>query len=200
MGGPAHVCAEARPASLDSVNIDASHSESADFDGEGYRDARYRAPVDRDPKPAARLALPAAQLLKPGRDALFIDVLPAEGGVRDPATGTWRLAAEHQTIPGATWHPEAGRRPSDPVLWQGLVAEVVRARRKHRHLPVILFCRTDCWMGWNAARRLAAEGHDNIWWLAEGIEGWRKAGPLVVAEPVAIANENQEKDLNPWPS
>ena len=159
------------------------------FDADGYRSARYRAPVDRDPRPAARLALAAARLLVPGRDALFIDVLPAEGGVRDPATGRWRLAQSHQTIPGAVWHPEVGRASPDPVLWQGLVDAVERARAKNPKLPVVLFCRADCWMGWNAARRLAAAGHDNIWWLAEGIEGWRVEAGLVKAEPVAIPGD-----------
>ncbi|AKM11827.1 rhodanese [Croceicoccus naphthovorans] len=162
---------------------------SDSFDADGYRSARYRAPVDRDPRPAARLALPAARLLTPGKDALFIDVLPAMGGVRDAATGKWRLGEEHLTIPGAIWHPEAGRSDADPLLWRALADTVAEARRKRPHLPVILFCRTDCWMGWNAARRLASEGYGNVWWLAEGIEGWRQETPLVPAEPVVVRPE-----------
>ncbi|WP_066554847.1 rhodanese-like domain-containing protein [Croceicoccus bisphenolivorans] len=164
----------------------AAPAAAQDFDADGYRAASYRAPVDRDPRPAARLALPAALLLQPGRDALFIDVLPAMGGVRDASTGQWRLGEEHLTIPGAVWHPEAGRSEPDPALWNALVAEVERARRTDPHVPVILFCRTDCWMGWNAARRLASQGQTNIWWLAEGIEGWRKSNELVIAEPVIV--------------
>ena len=166
--------------------VPSAAQERAVFDDNGYRTDRYRAPVDRDPRPSARLALPAALLLDPGKDALFIDVLPAGGGVRDPETGRWRLSEEHLTIPGAVWHPEAGRGDADPALWDALVREVTDARRRNPHLPVILFCRTDCWMGWNAARRLAAQGHDGVWWLAEGIEGWRKAEPLVAAVPVAV--------------
>lgn len=157
-----------------------------EFGDDGYRVARYRAPIDRDPRPAARLALPAARLLVPGRDALFIDVLPAMGGVRDAQTGEWRLGEEHLTIPGAVWHPEAGRGDPDPALWHALVREVEHARRHRPKLPVILFCRTDCWMGWNAARRLASEGHEGIWWLAEGIEGWRRDGELIAAQPVIV--------------
>lgn len=76
--------------------------------------------------------------------------------------------------------------PPDPPLWQALENEVRRARRQRRGLPAILFCRTDCWMGWNAARRLASLGHDNIWWLAEGIDGWRCHRPLVTARPVEV--------------
>lgn len=114
--------------------------------------------------------------LRPAREALFIDVLPAESGFRDSATGVWRLAQPHETIPGAEWHPEAGRGVPDPVLWRGLERAVARARVKRPELPVVLFCRTDCWMGWNAARRLARASGGRVFWFAEGVEGWQAAG------------------------
>lgn len=160
------------------------------FDADGYRNARYRTPIKLDPRPAPHLALVAALELDPRTDALFIDVMPVEGGVRDPARGTWRLSQEHLTIPGAQWHPETGRAPVDPALWQGLERAITRARAKRPKLPVILFCRSDCWMSWNAARRLARNGVGNVWWLAEGTDGWNAAGrPLSPAKPVAIASK-----------
>lgn len=158
------------------------------FDAEGYRTARYRAPVNLPPAPAVPITLAKALRLRPGEDALFIDVLPAEGGVRDAATGKWRLAAQHETIPGAAWHPETGRGSPDAVLWQGLRNAVQAARARRPALPVVVFCRSDCWMSWNAARRLAREGLGQVYWLAEGIEGWHEAGrALVPARPVVIA-------------
>lgn len=158
------------------------------FDTAGYRTARYRAPVDRLPTPAAAITLEAALRLRPGVDALFIDVLPAEGGVRDPLTGKWTLVAQHETIPGAAWHPETGRVNADAVLWQGLRNAVDVARTRRPTLPVVVFCRSDCWMSWNAARRLASDGFPQVYWFAEGIEGWHEAGrALVPARPVVIA-------------
>ncbi|MFM2371642.1 MAG: hypothetical protein RIS85_1364, partial [Pseudomonadota bacterium] len=77
-----------------------------DFDAQGYRARRYRAPVDRAPAPARQITLRSALRL---HAALFIDVLPVEGGYRDPVTGIWRLSQPHATIPGALWHPETGR-------------------------------------------------------------------------------------------
>lgn len=164
--------------------------ETAPFDSSGYRIARYRAPVDRQPTPATRLALPDALRLKPGENALFIDVLPAEGGVRDPATGLWQLADEHLTIRGAVWHPEAGRGHPDVALWLALRATVAEARKQSPAIPVVLFCRTDCWMGWNAARRLSRDGFGNVHWLAEGIEGWHEAGKSLIAATPAIVPAN----------
>jgi PQQ-dependent catabolism-associated CXXCW motif protein len=162
-------------------------ADDALFDAEGYRNTRYRSPVRADPHPAMEIDLPTALALEPGTDALFIDVMPVEGGVRDPASGVWTLSREHLTIPGALWYPETGRAPVDAALWQALESKVIEARRTTPNRPVILFCRTDCWMSWNAARRLAANGIANIGWLAEGTDGWHAAGrPLVVAQPVAI--------------
>ena len=164
-----------------------SHAQEADvFDAAGYRRARYRGPVTLLPKPARRIALADALTLRPGENALFLDVLPAEGGVRDPATGHWTLAEPHETIPGARWFPDVGRAPVDQVLWAAF-AEAVRARPAH--WPVVVFCRADCWMSWNAARRLALAGVLNVWWLAEGIEGWHDAArPLVPVTPEAAPN------------
>lgn len=154
------------------------------FDAQGYRIARYRAPIAADPAPAMRIPLADALAMMPGRDALFIDVMPAEGGMRDGASGVWRLAQPHRTIAGAQWHPEAGRMPADTDLWQALERAAHQAAPAK---PVILFCRVDCWMSWNAARRLAADGLANVWWLAEGTDGWHEAGrELVAAQPVTV--------------
>lgn len=162
-------------------------SEPALFDADGYRVARYRTPIHIDPRPASHLALSAALILMPGRDALFVDVMPVESGVRDAASGRWTLTGEHLTIPGAVWHPDTGRTPVDTLLWRALEETIQRARRKRPSLPVIVFCRADCWMSWNAARRLAAGGIENVWWLAEGTDGWSAAGrELVIVQPVSV--------------
>jgi PQQ-dependent catabolism-associated CXXCW motif protein len=167
------------------------------FDAEGYRTARYRAPVKADPAPAAAITLAAALKLEPGRDALFIDVTPVEGGRRDPTSGGWILSQAHLTIPGALWLPEAGRSPVDAALWQALEARIAQARAAAPGQPVILFCRIDCWMSWNAARRLARGGIGNVHWLAEGTDGWHASGralaPGVPLSATAAQQGQQEK-------
>ncbi|WP_298197645.1 rhodanese-like domain-containing protein [Novosphingobium sp.] len=156
------------------------------FDAKGYRRTRYRAPVDRDPAPAGTLPLARALRLRPGRDSLFLDVLPADGARRDPSSGAWLGVPPHQTIPGAQWLPETGRASPDPALWSGLTETVRATRSAHPRWPVVVFCRADCWMSWNAARRLAAAGFAGVWWQPEGIDGWHEAGrSLVPAVPMA---------------
>ncbi|NKJ42955.1 rhodanese-like domain-containing protein [Novosphingobium sp. SG720] len=173
---------------LASSPVHAQALSQAPFDAQGYRSAAFRAPVDRDPAPATAISPAQALGLAPGA-ALFLDVLPAEGARRDGASGAWQLASPHQTIPGALWYPETGRSPPDPVLWQALAARVAAFRQQHRGAPIVVFCRADCWMSWNVARRLALGGVTGVRWLAEGIEGWHDAGgSLVDTAPVPVPN------------
>ena len=153
------------------------------FGADGYRIAHYRGPVPRPPQGVGRIAPAAAAMLRPDVDALFIDVLPAEGAHRQQ-DGRWRLAAPHDSIPGAHWFPEAGRGLLAPGIGPWFEAGIARLSRGRRDRMLILFCLSDCWMGWNAARRLHALGYSNIWWLAEGTDGWHDLNrPLAPAIP-----------------
>ena len=183
-GLAASVALAACPGIAQMVPPNVTPAGEALFDAEGYRRARYRAPVDRKPTPARQIALADALRFSPGKNALFIDVLPAEGGVRDPETGQWTLAAPHETIPGALWFPEVGRAPVDVTLWAMFIWEVRLMRVVQPLGPIVVFCRADCWMSWNAARRLALVGVPNVRWLAEGIDGWHDAArPLAPVQP-----------------
>jgi PQQ-dependent catabolism-associated CXXCW motif protein len=117
--------------------------------------------------------------MKPGRDALFLDVLPAEGAHRDD-DGNWHLARPHETISGSHWFPEVGRGEPEPDLARWFEASVHRLTGGNRDRMLIVFCLTDCWMSWNAAKRLRAIGYRNVWWLAEGTDGWREQGLSLV--------------------
>lgn len=160
-----------------------AQQEEALFNAEGYRSAHYRAPVHRPPEGVVRIAPVAAAALRPDIDALFIDVLPAEGGHREQ-DGRWRLARPRESIPGAHWFPESGRGDLAPGIGDWFADGIARLARGKRSRPIIVFCLSDCWMSWNAARRLRALGYANIWWLAEGTDGWRDLGkPLVPVIP-----------------
>jgi PQQ-dependent catabolism-associated CXXCW motif protein len=118
-----------------------------------------------------------------GERALLIDVLPAEGGHRD-ADGTWHLARPRPSIPGAHWFPEAGRGVLEPAIAHWFERGVARLTKGDRQRMIVTFCLADCWMSWNAARRLHALGYTNVHWLAEGTDGWRELGlPLADAVP-----------------
>ena len=44
--------------------------------------------------------------------------------------------------------------------------------RGNKSHPVIFYCRSDCWMSWNAAKRALSFGYTKVYWFAEGIDGW----------------------------
>lgn len=166
------------------VAAPAPAQDEALFNADGYRIAHYRAPVPTAPECVTRITAREASALRPDRDAIFIDVLPAEGGHREPG-GRWRLAVPRASIPGAHWFPEAGRGEPDAVIAAAFEKGVAHLVRRHPHQPLIVFCLSDCWMSWNAARRLHALGHPDVRWLAEGSDGWRDLGlPLQDTVPV----------------
>ncbi|MGQ2933685.1 rhodanese-like domain-containing protein [Sphingopyxis sp.] len=165
-------------------------AEASLFNAEGYRIASYRAPIAQAPPGTHRIAPAAAASLRPDDDAVFIDVMPAQGGRRDPRTGVWTLAEQRLSIPGAHWFPEAGRGEPEPDIARWFDRGVVRLTKGRRDRMIVIFCLADCWMSWNAARRLASHGYSKIWWLAEGTDGWSDLGLTLVPlrpEPGAIS-------------
>lgn len=138
----------------------------------GYRVSDYRGVVPTPPPDVSRIEARAVARLADAQRAVLVDVVPAEGGVRD-ADGTWRLAREERGIPGAAWFPEAGRGRIDPAIEAWFVRGVSQLAALHPGRPIIVFCLADCWMSWNAALRLRRAGFQNVRWFAEGADGWR---------------------------
>lgn len=159
----------------------AGSARAQDFDAAtGYRVAHYRGTISAAPPGVARItAAQVARLVDRDR-AILIDVVPAEGGVRD-AAGNWRLAREERGIPGAHWFPEAGRGAIDPAIERWFLLGVSSLARRHPHARVIVFCLADCWMSWNAALRLHRAGVAHVRWFAEGADGWRDLGRSLTA-------------------
>lgn len=161
----------------------ALHAEQPLFDDQGYRIARYRAPVPHAPPGVHRIAPAAVTGLRPDRDAVLLDVMPAEGGRRRD-DGQWLLAVPRMSIAGAHWLPDTGRGSlTQPVAawFQAGVAKLMRGRKDSM---IVVFCLADCWMSWNAAKRLRELGYTDVWWLAEGTDGWSELGlPLRRVSP-----------------
>ena len=150
----------------------------------GYRVAHYRAVVPSAPEGVERIDAARVADMIGRRHAILIDVMPAEGGVRDPVTGQWRLAEPRESLPGSHWFPEAGRGKLDPGIARWFGEGIASLRSKTAARPLILFCLADCWMSWNAARRLHLDGYRNVYWFADGTDGWRDLGkPLVAVQP-----------------
>jgi PQQ-dependent catabolism-associated CXXCW motif protein len=164
----------------------------------GYRIARYRTPVAAAPAAVRTVNAKQARRLLQDKRALAIDVLPTEGTSYDPRTGVWILTFTHANLPGSLWYPNVGYGHVDPVLAAWFQTDLKRLTRGDQRRPVLLYCRVDCWMSWNAAKRLVEWGYRNVYWFPEGVEGWDDAGyKLTPATPIPvtiISEENASTD------
>ena len=154
----------------------------------GYRIAHYRAAVPATVPGGTRVDRDRVdQLLEDG--AVLLGVMPSEGAGADSQTGAWRLSRPHQSIPGATWLPDVGRGVLTARFDDYLRTNVAKLSGGDTNKALIVFCQSDCWMGWNAVQRIAKLGYTNIFWFPEGTDGWvewgdRKLQPI---DPVPVS-------------
>ena len=56
--------------------------------------------------------------------------------------------------------------------------------------PLVIYCLRDCWMSWNAAKRILSLGYRNVVWYPDGTDGWDEAGlPFAESNPLPRPNE-----------
>ncbi|MCW5750633.1 MAG: caspase family protein [Alphaproteobacteria bacterium] len=88
----------------------------------------------------------------------------------------------HRTLPGAYWMRGAGnvKAEGDETVSE-LLGRVTGGLAASKATPVIVFClSSQCWLSYNAARRLVLQGYNQVYWYRGGVEAWRAAGlPMV---------------------
>lgn len=166
----------------------ADQPETALFDEHGYRLDHFLAPVPATAPGATSLTTPQARAMHQSGDALFIDVLPTpERPSGLPAETLW-LPPAHHSIPGAVWLPNVGFGRLSDQLADYLRDALDRLTASDPTRPLVIYCRADCWMSWNAAKRVATLGYQAVYWYPEGTTGWLAAGlPLAPIQPERLA-------------
>ncbi len=156
-------------------------ADTALFSSDGYRIDRYRSPTPQTAASARTIGPQELQALRRSAPApLVIDVINLEF-----RAGRFLLTEPHASVPGAIWLPNTGKGDLDES-WRDYLLDNVRARTAgRRDHPVVVLCKSDCWLSWNATRRLAEAGYSQLYWLRDGIDSWQNAGhPSVIIEPV----------------
>jgi len=151
---------------------------------DGYRQDDYRAQTPATLRGAAVLTTPDAQALWQARGALFVDVLPhAPRPANLPAGTIWR-DKPHDSIPGAAWLPDVGHGTLAAETEAYFKRNLASLTADDRDKPLVVFCKKDCWMSWNAAKRALDYGYRHVYWYPDGVDGWAAAAlPLVPLEP-----------------
>ena len=151
---------------------------------EAYRTENYRAPVPATLTGGRVLSTEQAEAIWRAGNAVFVDVLPRPPKPNNLPQGTiWRDKPRFD-IPGSIWLPDTGygvlAAPTESYLRQG----ISRAARGDMQVLLVVYCQADCWMSWNAAKRLLSYGYRNVAWYPEGTDGWEGALlPLAEARP-----------------
>ncbi|ODT60382.1 MULTISPECIES: PQQ-dependent catabolism-associated CXXCW motif protein [Paracoccus] len=150
-----------------------------------YRGEPYRAPVPATLTGAQVIGIDEAVALHEA-GAAFVDAMPRKARPEGLPEGTLWNEPPHQTIPGALWLWNTGYQALAPAEEARLRDGLTRAQQGDPDRPLVIFCRADCWMSWNAARRAVEWGFEPVLWFPGGTDAWEQAGrPLVIADPVA---------------
>ena len=149
-----------------------------------YRMADYRAPVPATLAGARVLTTAEAEAIWRGKTGVFIDVLPRPPKPKNLPAGTvWRDKPRFN-IPGSVWLPDTGYGRLASATEDYLRRGLARASDGNRAALLVIYCQADCWMSWNAAKRILSYGYSNVAWYPQGTDGWERADlPVAAAQP-----------------
>jgi PQQ-dependent catabolism-associated CXXCW motif protein len=151
---------------------------------DGYRMRDYQAPVPDTLGGARVVSADEVRLLGEQGGAVLVDVLPAPrrpDGLRPQ--DLW-LPAPHRNLPGSMWLPGVGYGVLSDDLDAYFRLNLEHATCGDKSRTLVIYCRADCWMSWNAAKRAVSYGYSSVNWFPQGIEGWSDAGyPLQESTP-----------------
>lgn len=116
---------------------------------------------------------------------ILIDVQPV----------TWRYGifisdSPRKTLPNSVWLPNVGWGEAEEHWLRYFSDHLSRLTGEDHSKEVVIFCTADCWMSWNAVRRASQWGYTQLYWYADGSDGWHEAGlPLVEIAPEPLGVE-----------
>jgi PQQ-dependent catabolism-associated CXXCW motif protein len=152
----------------------------------GYRTDNYRTPTPAALAGARVVTTAEAEALWQNRTAIFIDVMPRAPKPPNLPPGTVWRDRPRSNIPASIWLPDTGYGELAPLTEEYLRTNVARATGGDRARLLVVYCLRDCWMSWNAAKRLIAMGYANVAWYPDGTDGWTDALlPVAEARPEA---------------
>ena len=98
--------------------------------------------------------------------------------------GQFIVDEPHTNLPGSLWLANTGDGQLAPQ-WQDYFAHhLQRASQGRKDRPLVFYCRSDCWLSWNAVKRASTLGYIQLYWYRDGIDAWEQAGlPLTPAQP-----------------
>jgi PQQ-dependent catabolism-associated CXXCW motif protein len=161
----------------------AARAQELVLEPEGYRTEDYRAPVPETLSGGRVVSTAEAESIWRAKSGVFVDVLPRPPKPLLPTGTIWRDKPRYN-IPGSVWLADTGygqlAEATETYLREGLV----RASGGNRATLIVVYCQANCWMSWNAAKRILSYGYSNVAWYPEGTDGWERANlPMAECQP-----------------
>src|ERR1700712_676148 len=129
---------------------------------DGYRTDDYRAAVPATLGGARVVTSAEAEAIWRAGSVVFIDVLPrAQNPQNLPAGTVWR-DKPRLNIPGSIWLPDTGYGALAAATEDYLRRGVARASGGNTAVSLVVYCQADCWMSWNAAKRILSYGYASV--------------------------------------
>ncbi|KRW68532.1 PQQ-dependent catabolism-associated CXXCW motif protein [Pseudomonas sp. GD03855] len=155
-------------------------AQPALFSTDGYRQTQYRSPTPATAEGAKTLDTSSLQrLLAQTPDLILVDVYRSQW-----LAGQFIDSEPHANLPGSIWLPNTGDGNLQPEWASYFSDNLARVSQGDVERPLVFYCRSDCWLGWNATKRAHALGYKRLYWYRDGVDGWEQAGlPLHPAAP-----------------
>lgn len=153
------------------------------FSADGYRLSHYRSPTPLTHEHARTLDTVALQqLLREQPGTRLIDVFRQQW-----LHGQFIEDEVHANLPNSLWLANTGDGELSPQWQNYFQRSLAQASQGNRAWPLVFYCRSDCWLGWNAVKRAHHLGYTNLYWYRDGIDAWQQAGlPLIPAQPLPL--------------
>jgi PQQ-dependent catabolism-associated CXXCW motif protein len=149
-----------------------------------YRTSDYRAPTPAGLAGAKVISTAEAERLWRDKTAIFVDVLPQAPRPANLPPGTIWRDKPRLNIPGSIWLPDTGYGALAPVTEDYLRKNLEGATGGDRTKLLVIYCLRNCWMSWNATKRILSMGYANVTWYPDGTDGWTdELLPVAQAQP-----------------
>jgi PQQ-dependent catabolism-associated CXXCW motif protein len=139
------------------------------FTLDGYRLFRYRSPTPKHAKGGITIdTSELVSMLNSNHPPALLDVQPVSWN------SVFILTKPRQHIPGSTWIPNVGMGELEEGWEDYFRHHLQKVTHGNKQFPVVIYCRADCWMSWNAVMRAAEWGYSSLYWYRNGTDAWRE--------------------------
>lgn len=160
---------------------------------EGYKLEDYDSQVPETLTGASRVTAVDVLAFSSAGEAVIIDVIPEHRRPDILPKGQVWFPVNHKGIPGALWLPDTGYGVLSEVTEQYFKKHLTQATSGNFDTRLVFYCRLNCWMSWNAAKRAMSYGYSQVYWFADGVDDWFFEGyEFAILKPAEGIRQAQE--------